>query len=211
MDLLQKFRNHGRFNKPKHKVIFMLCLLIFIFFRFDISYNLWPHQVKKGETLWSIFDEKVFHSSAITGISVNYLKAQYPQVDWNHIEKNENGEGGYGIYIWFNKINIKAPNNNFVVKDASILSRVALGNHVMEIITYDLLVISLALFIYVNLKENNFRLGLGFFKNTIFIPGLLSLGAVIIIITALFLYIQIDYFLRPYKVLITPERIIYQK
>lgn len=81
----------------------------------------------------------------------------------------------------------------------------------MEIITYDLLVISLALFIYVNLKDNNFRFGLRFFKDTVLIPALLALGVAIIIITALFLYNGLIIFLRPNIVLITPERVIYQK
>lgn len=211
MDLLQKFRNYGRFHKPKYKVILMLCLLALIFLRFDISYNLWPYQVNRSETLWSIFEKKVFHSSTLTGISLNYLKAQYPLVDWNHIEKNENGEGGYEIYIWFNKINIKAPNNNLVVKDVSILPQTALENHVMEVITYDLLVISLALFIYVNMKENNFRLGQGFIKDTVLIPASLALGGVIILTIGLVLYIGIDYLLRPTIVLISPEGIFYQK
>lgn len=198
----------------KHKVVLIFCLFTLIFFRFDINYKLWPHRVKTSETLWSILDEKVFHNPSITGISLNYLKAQSPQFDWNHIEKNENGQGGYIINVWFNKLNIRGPNSSFVIKDASILSQVALKNHVMEVITYDLLVVSLSLFIYANLKENNFKLGLRFFKDTVLIPAFLSFGAVIIIITVFFLYGKIAIFLRPNPVdifLITPQRAIFQK
>lgn len=211
MNILKEFRNYWRLNKPKDKVILVICLVVFVLLRFDISYNLWSHQVKKGETLWSIFEEKVFHNSTITGISLNYLKAHYPHFDWNHMEKNENREGGYTVYIRFNKINIKAPNKDFIIKDAPILPQAALGNHALEVITYDLLVVALALFIFVNLDENNFLLNLKSFKNIVFIPVLLAIGAIIIIFIALFLYIQVYYFFRPYRVLITPERVIYQK
>lgn len=144
-------------------------------------------------------------------ISISYLKSQYPQFNWDNIEKNVNDKGGYKIFIWLNKINIQASDGRFLVREVQLLSSSALRNHALEVLSYDLILLTLALFFYINLEENNFKLTMKLVKNVIIVPGLLVLGLILVIIIVFILSALAAWvvsFFGPRSVIIRAERII---
>lgn len=125
--------------------------------RFDYTYSMLPYNVKAGDTLETILDQHLFHNPVIANASIDYISATQSAYDVDYVMKNIGREGGYRIEVWFNQLSIYGPNNAMVVRSNLLVSSVLL-NHLLQVAVHNLVVIVLAGWAWLVLKEYDFRL-----------------------------------------------------
>ena len=96
--------------------------------------------------------------------------------------KNVEGKGGYTISIFLNQMTIIEPKENkSILKNALLLPSFALVNHALMVIVHNMIVFTVALFLYAAFKDNGFRLNQAFFKNTFSINMVLAPFAFVVV------------------------------
>ncbi|MBI3980514.1 hypothetical protein HY345_00790 [Candidatus Microgenomates bacterium] len=187
------------------KILFLIIFLLLA--RYDFTFNLLPYKVATEDTLWSVLEKKIFHDAALTGLSIDYLESTYPEIKWNHLEKNKQGQGGYAVNVWMNKLSIKAPNNKFIIHNAFLLPRWGLLNHTIEVLVYNFILIAIMAFVYLLLQENNFVINTNFLKELLFWPLFLTLILFLLLASFFIFFPLISSFLFPQQ----PRSVLYQE
>jgi len=154
--LIARFRSYLKIGK--NRAIVALVVLGLVFLRFDLVFLRLPHQFEEGESMWGYLDARVFHDPAITRLGLTHLAKNYPDIDWNHVEANEQGGGGYTAKINFNRLSLIGPNDIALVDKAWLLPIRALKNHGLQVLSYDLVVVAILTFVYLILLEHGFSI-----------------------------------------------------
>ncbi len=171
----------------KNLITIVLGAVLLLSLRYDFTHNLFPYKVQSSDTLWSILDSKVFHNSAITGLSIEYLKNTKPKVKWDYLQANKSVDSGYTLSIFMGKMSILAPNKQYIVEKVALLPDRALWNHAVQVFAHNIVIIALVLFVYVAFRENKFRISLDLISTLIIVPFFLAITIPICILLCVWL------------------------
>lgn len=153
----------------------VLIVGVMLFFKFDFTYNLMPYRIRSNDTVWNILDSKVFHNSAITGLSIEYLKGTNPTTNFDYIQAHKPTGNGYTLSVFLGKISIQAPNNQYIVKNVALLPESALWNHFLQVLVHDIVILAFVGYIYAVFQENIFRITPDLIAYLVVIPVLLAI------------------------------------
>lgn len=179
----------------KRRLLLALVVISLIFFRYDFVFSLYSYAVAPYDTFWSILNTKVFHDNAVTGLSLQYLETTNPKFNFDKILKNQNGEGGYTISIFLNKLRVVAPDKSILLDSSQLFPSSYLVSHALQVLVHNIIIFSLVFFLYTSIRANNFRLNLEYFKSTFSIPIIIGLG---IPITLFLLFLMLILVTRPF-------------
>ena len=186
----------------KNLITIVLGAVLLLSLRYDFTHNLFPYKVQSSDTLWSILDSKVFHNSAITGLSIEYLKNTKPKAKWDYIQANKSADNGYTLSIFMGKMSILAPNKQYIVEKVALLPDSALWNHAVQVLIHDIVIISLALFIYVAFHENGFRISPDLVATLFIIPLLIAVMIPVCLLLLVWIIRIVDMIVSPQNLMI---------
>lgn len=186
----------------KKFIIIVLCGVSVLLLRYDFTYNLLPYEVRSSDTLWTILDSKIFRNSAITGLSIEYLKHNNPEVDWNYLQANRTKDDGYTISVFMGRISIVAPNKQYIAKNVALLPENALWNHVIQIAAHDIVILSMTIYAYASLRENGFRITPDLIGTLIVVPVCIALIIPMVLFLIAWIVVHFSFLLDNSKILI---------